>query len=61
MSQAFPLLLLIGSTAGSSSDVHADVTVDLTKPASFTPFEHYWKRSFGSGHAALTLRDDWRE
>ena len=25
-----------------------------------TPFEHRWKRSFGSGHAALTLRDDWR-
>ena len=25
-----------------------------------TPFEHRWKRSFGSGHASLTLRDDWR-
>ena len=23
-------------------------------------FVHKWKRSFGSGHAQLTLRDDWR-
>jgi hypothetical protein len=34
------------------------VTVDLTsKPQ---PFEHYWKKSFGSGHASLTLRPDWQ-
>ena len=25
-----------------------------------TSFSHYWKRSFGSGHATLTLRKDWR-
>ena len=33
------------------------VRVDLSKTV---PFEHYWKRSFGSGHATLTLRNDWR-
>ena len=32
--------------------------VDATGDGS--PFEHKWKRSFGSGHSALTLRDDWR-
>ena len=34
------------------------VTVDLT--AAPQPFEHYWKKSFGSGHASLTLRPDWQ-
>jgi len=32
--------------------------VDLTAPT--TPFAHYWKKSFGSGHASLTLRTDWQ-
>ena len=34
------------------------VTVDL---GSARPLAHYWKRCFGSGHAALTLRQDWRD
>ena len=34
------------------------VAVDMS---SLSPFEHTWKRSWGSGHAALTLRDDWRQ
>jgi hypothetical protein len=25
------------------------------------PFRHWWKTAVGSGHAALTLRADWRE
>ena len=38
--------------------VPVTVTVDTTaKAAQFPP---YWKRSFGSGHAAITLRDDWQ-
>ena len=37
-----------------ASDV---IHVDLSETV---PFEHYWKRSFGSGHATLTLRNDWR-
>ena len=40
------------------------VTVDVdASPSAFanaTAFPPYWKRSFGSGHARLTLRDDWR-
>ncbi|CAB9527953.1 Beta-xylosidase [Seminavis robusta] len=44
--------------ASSSSDAVTDiVTVALDKKR---PFTHYWKRSFGSGHAALTLRLDWQ-
>ena len=49
----FPFLLLLSSA--SSSDV---VDVDLSSARS--PFPHYWKRSFGSGHATLTLRPDWQ-
>ena len=37
------------------------VTVDASGSASpSTPFKHVWKQSFGSGHAAVGLRDDWR-
>ena len=37
-----------------------EVVVDAADANAATPFVHRWKRSFGSGHAALTLRDDWR-
>ena len=37
--------------------VFDQVRVDLSETESFS---HYWKRSFGSGHATLTLREDWR-
>ena len=35
-------------------------TVDATATARVTPFAHYWKKAFGSGHASLTLRLDWQ-
>ena len=34
------------------------VDVDLTAPT--TPFPHYFSKCLGSGHALLTLREDWR-
>lgn len=36
-----------------------NVTVDATG-ASAEPFTHNWKKCWGSGHAKLTLRQDWR-
>ena len=36
----------------SHAAVPVDVSVDATSAG--TPFKHKWKRSFGSGHAALT-------
>jgi xylan 1,4-beta-xylosidase len=42
----------------SAANEKVDVVVDASKSQ---PFEHKWKRSFGSGHAALTLRSDWRD
>ena len=42
--------------AAASAMVHVDV--DVHGPT--TALEPFWKRSFGSGHAALGLRDDWQ-
>ena len=50
------LLSLLSTSAGTG--VTVDVAVSLDVPA--TDFVHRWTRSWGSGHAALTLRDDWR-
>jgi len=36
------------------------VSVNVDATSSGDTFIHKWKRSFGSGHAQLTLRDDWR-
>jgi len=36
----------------------ATVVLDAQGPAS--ALEHLWSKCIGSGHAALTLREDWR-
>jgi len=36
------------------------VAVEVDLDATPVPFQHYWKKSFGSGHAALTLRQDFQ-
>ena len=33
--------------------------VDTTSKG--TPFSHYWELCVGSGHAAMGLRQDWRD
>eukprot|EP01047_Picozoa_sp_COSAG01_P015320 COSAG01_NODE_766_length_13741_cov_16.630479_12_plen_348_part_00 len=48
------------TVAGSSTKKVVDVHVDAAQGMG-SPFVHKWKRSFGSGHASLTLRDDWRQ
>jgi xylan 1,4-beta-xylosidase len=57
--QCLAVLVFWGGGA-AAGDVLVDVEVDLRTPSSFKPFAHYWKRSFGSGHAALSLRPDWQ-
>jgi xylan 1,4-beta-xylosidase len=46
--------------AGRGHLASVSATVDL-RTASVSPFPHFWKRSFGSGHALLGTRADWRE
>jgi hypothetical protein len=60
-----PMVLLAlaaaaATVARSSTKQVVDVHVDAAQSMG-SPFVHKWKRSFGSGHASLTLRDDWRQ
>jgi xylan 1,4-beta-xylosidase len=48
-------------SSGSFSPQSAPaVLVQVDAAAAGRPFAHYWKRSFGSGHASLGLRPDWQ-
>ena len=42
----------------SDGSVPVEVQVELASPA--TAFPHYWKTTFGSGHARLSVRGDWQ-
>ena len=55
------ILASLASQTPFTSDLFVNVSVDLRDTGNSRPFVHRWKKSFGSGHAALTLRDDWRE
>jgi xylan 1,4-beta-xylosidase len=52
-------LLLALAAAPVSAGAAETITVDATAPA--RPFPHFWEHMFGSGRAALTLRDSYRE
>ena len=55
-----PLLLpLLLRPAASAVQPTVEATLDLDAQSS--PFPHYWKRCFGSGHVLLGTRADWRE
>ena len=55
---ALLLLLCLPARGHAAEPTVVRVSVDATGAGQ--PFVHRWKRSFGSGHASLTLRDDWR-
>ena len=65
-----PLLAVAAAAAASSAAApptappasfgYDVVTVDATASSTPEPFPHFWSKSFGSGHARLTLRGDWR-
>ena len=52
--------MLVSLACCALGAVHVTVDVDASSLAGASAFPPYWKRSFGSGHAKLTLRDDWR-
>jgi xylan 1,4-beta-xylosidase len=43
------------------SAVCAQETVAVDARAKTTPFPHFWEQMFGSGHAVLSLRDEYRQ
>ena len=49
------LALLLAASAAQQ-----DVTVEVDFGAVGRSFPQYWRRSFGSGHASLGLREDWQ-
>ena len=53
-----PAVLLLAGIIGAAVASTVDVSVDASGAGD--PLVHKWKRSFGSGHASLTLRQDWR-
>ena len=54
------LVLLLRTTMGlSAGSQPVQVNIDLATPAA--PFPHYFERCVGSGHGALTVREDWRQ
>ena len=38
-----------------------EVTLTIDAKAAATPFPHFWEKTFGSGRAILSLRDDYRK
>jgi xylan 1,4-beta-xylosidase len=44
--------------AQSANTVPVSLTIDAAAPT--TPFPHFWEKTFGSGRAILSLRDDYR-
>lgn len=56
----FALLLMIPcSLTAQVSDSVEEITVHANGPT--TPFPHFWEKVFGSGRAALALRQDYRD
>jgi xylan 1,4-beta-xylosidase len=54
------LAAFLATAAEGAVAVDIDVDASSAGRGSAAAFPPYWKRSFGSGHAKLTLRDDWR-
>lgn len=52
-------LLLVSAVIATSA--RADEIIRLDRNAASHPFPHYWERMFGSGRAALSLRDSYRQ
>ena len=64
MALLLPLIVCwakIASTSAEHEDTAVTVTVSVGASSPGRPLPHYWKKCFGSGHAALTLRQDWRD
>ena len=58
MFSSLVVALLLAASARAQPLPPATLDVNLSAPSA--PFEHVWKRSFGSGHALLATRADWR-
>ena len=53
--------LIAALTAVTPARASSDEVVTVDASAAAHPFPHYWERMFGSGRAALSLRESYRE
>jgi len=53
-----PYLVAVSCRAFGSEHNSSSYSIDLASPR--TAFHHAWEECVGSGHASLTLRQDWR-
>ncbi|MGO8759695.1 MAG: GH39 family glycosyl hydrolase [Terracidiphilus sp.] len=54
------LALVLGCVAGPLCAQSATLSVSVAAHAPARPFPHFWEQMFGSGHAVLSLRDNYR-
>ncbi len=54
------LVLAFAASAGPLRAQSAPITISIDANAPAHPFPHFWEQMFGSGHAALALRDNYR-
>ncbi len=55
----FPALALVAGLCWPAA-ARAQETISIDPSAQQKPFPHFWERTFGSGRAVLSLRDDYR-
>lgn len=59
MIRSVALFSMVLAAAPLAAQVTETITVDAAAPT--RPFPHFWERMFGSGRAALTLRESYRQ
>jgi xylan 1,4-beta-xylosidase len=52
-------LMMLAAAVAAAGAAETPIVVDATAPG--RPFPHFWERMFGSGRAALTLRESYRD
>src|SRR5580692_3261751 len=57
----FSLVLAVPQIDATPQDVHAAETIQVDLRAKGQPFPHFWEEMFGSGRAALALRESYRD
>ena len=61
MSRLRPLqLALLGLALSRTPLIHAQEVIEIDAQAQSTPFPHFWEQMFGSGRAALVLRQSYQ-
>ena len=58
---ALGLCLLAGAHLEATAQATTPETITIDAHAAAKPFPHFWEQMFGSGRAALSMRESYRE